>query len=159
AELREHCVEIVRGDLLDHSSLDAAVHGVDAVVHCATLFFRGAASEQAHAVNDLGTQRLADVARVAGAKRFGFTSTRVVYGGNGGRFACEDDACAPSPGYFASKLAAERALLAVDGLDVRILRLPFVYGDGDGHIEETVSRMRGFPPRQRISIGHHADIA
>jgi nucleoside-diphosphate-sugar epimerase len=83
----------------------------------------------------------------------------MVYGGNGGRLAREDDACAPSPGYFASKLAAERALLAVDGLDVRILRLPFVYGDGDRHIEETVPRMRDSPPGQRIPIGHHADIA
>lgn len=159
AALREHHVEIVRGDLLDHSSLDAAVHGVDAIVHCASLFFGGASSEPAHAVNDLGTQRLADAARAAGVKRFVFTSTGLVYGGNGGRLAREDDACAPSPGYFASKLAAERALLAVDGLDVRILRLPFVYGDGDPHIEETVPRMRGFPPAQRISIGHHADIA
>lgn len=87
AELRGHHVEIVRGDLLDHSSLGAAVHGVDAVVHCATFFFRGATSEQAHAVNDLGTQCLADVARAAGVKRFVFTSTGLVYGGNGGRLA------------------------------------------------------------------------
>jgi UDP-glucose 4-epimerase len=159
AELREHHVEIVRGDLLDHSSLDAAVNGVDAVVHCAALFFPGATSEQAHAVNDLGTQRLAELARAASVKRFVFIGTGLVYGDNGGRPAREDDACAPSPGYFASKLAAERALLAVDGLDVRILRLAFVYGDGDPHIEEIVPRMRGFPPRQRISIVHHADVA
>ena len=159
AELREHHAEIVRGDLLDHSSLEAAVHGVDAVVHCAALFFPGAASAQAHAINGLGTQRLAELARAAGAKRFVFISTGLVYGGNGGRLAREDDACAPSLGYFASRLAAERALLAVAGLDVRILRLAFVYGDGDPHIEQIAPRMRGFPPRQRISIVHHADVA
>jgi nucleoside-diphosphate-sugar epimerase len=159
AELQGRNVEIVRGDLLDYGSLDAAVEGVDAVVHCAALFFPGPASEQGHAVNELGTQRLAELARAVGVKRFVFLSTGLVYGGNGGRLAREDDACAPPPGYFASKLAIERALLAVDGLDVRILRLGFVYGDGDPHIEEIVPRMRGFAPRQRISIVHHADVA
>ena len=47
----------------------------------------------------------------------------------------------------------------MDGLDVRVLRLPFVYGDGDAHIAEAVPMMRGFPPAQRMSIAHHADIA
>ena len=58
-----------------------------------------------------------------------------------------------------SKLAAERFLLAVAGLDVRILRLPFVYGDGDAHIAEAIPMMRGFSPTQRMSIGHHVDVA
>src|SRR5262245_25179056 len=102
--LSEYHVEIVRGDLLDHGSLEAAVNGVDAVVHCAALYFHGSTSDQAHAVNDLGTQRLAELARAAGARRFVFISTGLVYGGNGGRPAREDDPCAPSPGFFASKL-------------------------------------------------------
>src|SRR5512143_1477222 len=71
--LREH-VELVRGDLLDAPSLEAAVRGGDAIVHCAA-FFRGATPEQAHAVNDLGTQHLASAARAASVKRFVFTST------------------------------------------------------------------------------------
>ncbi len=77
----------------------------------------------------------------------------------GGRLAREDDPCAPTAAYPVSKLAAERFLLGFDGLDVRVLRLPFVYGDGDPHIEEVVPVMRGFPPAQRMSIGHHADVA
>lgn len=156
--LRRHSVELVRGDLLDVASLAAAVLGVDAVVHCAA-FFRGATPEQAHAVNDVGTQHLASAARAASVQRFVFTSTGLVYGANGGRPAREDDPCSPVPGYPASKLAAERALFAVDGLDVRVLRLPFVYGDGDPHVEEAVPMMRGFPPTQRMSIAHHADVA
>src|SRR4051794_24553233 len=139
-------------------SLAAAVRGVDAVVHCAA-FFRGATPEQAHAVNDLGTQHLATAARAASVKRFIFTSTGLVYGPNGGRLAREDDSCAPLDGYPVSKLAAERFLLAMEGLDVRVLRLPFVYGDGDPHIEEAVPMMRGFPPAHRMSIAHHADVA
>jgi nucleoside-diphosphate-sugar epimerase len=158
AHLRNDHVELVEGDLLDADSLNAAVRGVDAVVHCAA-FFRGATPEQAHAVNDLGTRHLANAARAASIGRFVFTSTGLVYGPREGRLACEDDACAPVDAYPLSKLAAERFLLALDGLDVRVLRLPFVYGDGDPHIAEAVPMMRGFPPGQRMSIAHHADIA
>lgn len=156
--LRQARIELVEGDLLDVDSLAAAVRGVDAVVHCAA-FFRGATPEQAQAVNDHGTQNLARAARTATVKRFIFTSTGLVYGSNGGRLAQEDDPCAATAAYPVSKLAAERFLLALDGLDVRVLRLPFVYGDGDPHIEEAIPMLRGFPPTQRMSMGHHADIA
>lgn len=158
AELRAADVELAVGDLLDVDSLRAAVRGVDAVVHCAA-FFRGATAEQAHAVNDVGTRHLADAARATSVKRFVFTSTGLVYGSNGGRLAREDDPCAPTAAYPQSKLAAERFLLAREGLDVRVLRLPFVYGDGDPHIEEAIPMMRGFPSSQRMSIAHHADVA
>jgi UDP-glucose 4-epimerase len=158
ADLRDARIELAEGDLLDEISLAAAVRGVDAVVHCAA-FFRGATPEQAAAVNDRGTQHLANAARAASVKRFIFTSTGLVYGAKGGRSSREDDPCTPSAAYPVSKLAAERFLLALEGLDVRVLRLPFVYGDGDRHIAEAVPMMRGFPPTQRISIGHHADVA
>lgn len=150
--------ELVPGDLLDPSSLAAAVRGVDAVVHCAA-FFRGATAEQAHAVNDLGTQHLAAAARAESVKRFVFMSTSLVYGPKGGRPVNEDEPCAPVEAYPSSKLAAERFLFGTEGLDVHVLRLPFMYGDGDPHIEEVVPMMRGFLPDQRMSIGHHADVA
>ncbi len=156
--LRGDRVELYRGDLLEPSSLEAAVRGVDAVVHCAA-FFRGATAEQAHAVNDLGTQHLAHAARAASVRRFVFTSTGLVYGPKGGRLVDEEEECAPIDSYPVSKLAAERFLLAMDGLNVIVLRLPFVYGDGDPHIEETVPFMRFFPPEQRMSIAHHLDVA
>ena len=158
ASLREYRVELVESDLLDAASLAAAVRGIDVVVHFAA-FFRGATAEQAHAVNHLGTQHLASAARAASVKRLIFASTGLVYGSNGGRLAREDDLCTPTAAYPVSKLAAERFLLGVQGLDVRILRLPFVYGDGDPHIEEALPMMRGFPPTQRMSICHHADVA
>lgn len=159
AGLREAGIELVDGDLLDPSSLATAVDGVDAVVHCAA-FFRGATAEQAHAVNDLGTQHLASAAaRSASVKRFVFTSTGLVYGATGGRLAREDDECTPTAAYPVSKLAAERFLLGIEGMDVRVLRLPFVYGDGDPHIAEAIPMMRGFPAGQRMSIAHHADVA
>lgn len=158
ADVRGDRVELVEGDLLQAESLAGAVRGVEAVVHCAA-FFRGATPEQAHAVNDLGSQHLANAARAASVKRFVFTSTGLVYGPTGGHLANEDHPCAPTAAYPVSKLAAERFLLAVEGLDVRVLRLPFVYGDGDPHIPEVVPMMRAFPPTQRMSIAHHADVA
>jgi UDP-glucose 4-epimerase len=158
AHLREDRIELIEGDLLDADSLTTAVRGVDVVVHCAA-FFRGATAEEAHAVNDLGTQHFASAARTASVKRFIFTSTGLVYGATDGRLAREDDPCSPTAAYPVSKLAAERFLLAIEGLDVRVLRLPFVYGDGDPHIEEVIPMMRGFPPTQRMSIGHHVDVA
>jgi UDP-glucose 4-epimerase len=158
ADLRDAGIELAVGDLLEVDSLAAAVRGIDAVVHCAA-FFRGATPEQAHAVNDLGTQNLASAARAASVKRFVFTSTGLVYGPNGGRLAQEDDPCAPTAPYPQSKLAAERFLLAIEGLDVHVLRLPFVYGDGDPHIAEVIPMMQGFPPGRRMSLGHHEDVA
>lgn len=150
-------VELVLGDLLDVSSLGAATQGADAVVHCAA-FFRGATPEQAHAVNDQGTRNLAAAAIEAKVKRFVFTSTGLVYGPKAGATVDEDAACAPEDAYPISKLAAEGHLLGLEGLDVRVLRLPFVYGDGDPHIEEIVPFMKAFPPEQRLGIGHHADV-
>jgi UDP-glucose 4-epimerase len=157
ADLRKAGIELAEGDLLQVDSLAAAVRGVDAVVHCAA-FFRGATPEQAQAVNDLGTQHLASAARAASVKRFLFTSTGLVYGSTGGRLADEDTPCAPTAAYPASKLAAERFLLAMEGLDVRVLRLPFVYGEGDPHIQDVIPFMRGFPPGQTMSVAHHVDV-
>lgn len=134
------------------------MRGVEAVVHCAA-FFRGATPEQAHAVNDLGTKHLGEAARAAGVRRFVFTSTGLVYGPAGGQVVSEDAPCAPIDAYPLSKLAAERFLLGLEGLDVRVLRLPFVYGDGDAHIEEAIPMMRGFSPTMRMSLGHHVDVA
>jgi nucleoside-diphosphate-sugar epimerase len=158
ADLHAAGIELVTGDLLHVNSLAAAVSGVDAVLHCAA-FFRGATPEQAHAVNDLGTRQLANAARASSVKRFIFTSTGLVYGPTGGGLAGEDDPCAPSAAYPVSKLAAERFLLAIEDLDVRVLRLPFVYGDGDPHIAEAIPMMRQFPATQRLSLGHHVDVA
>jgi nucleoside-diphosphate-sugar epimerase len=102
---------------------------------------------------------LAVAARDAGISRFVFTSTGLVYGSTGGRVVTEDDALAATEAYPVSKIAAERFLLALPGLDVRVIRLPFVYGDGDPHIEEVLPVMRGFAPTQRLSLGHHLDVA
>lgn len=158
ADLASYGVTLVEGDLLDGGTLAKAVQGMDVVIHCAA-FFRGATPEEAHAVNAVGTEKLARAARDAHLRRFIFMSTSLVYGSNGGKLAREDDTCSPTLAYPKSKLEAERFLLSLEGLDVRVLRLPFVYGDGDPHIEEVAPLLRGFRPTQRMPLGHHADVA
>lgn len=157
-QIERYGIELAEGDLLNSDSLAAAVSGVETVIHCAA-FFRGATPTQAHSVNGLGTERLAVAASEAGVKRFIFMSTGLVYGSTGARLASEGDACGPAAAYPKSKLAAEQFLLGLDNLDVRVLRLAFVYGDGDPHIEEVVPFMQGFSPALRLSIVHHADVA
>jgi UDP-glucose 4-epimerase len=62
--------------------------------------------------------------------------------------------------YPASKIAAENEL-RTSGLNWSILRLPFVYGDGDGHltaVPELIQRFKWHPART-FSLGHQRDVA
>ena len=71
----------------------------------------------------------------------------------------ESDACNPTAAYPASKLAAEQ-LLRDSALNWSILRLPFVYGDGDGHLAmiPTMAPRLGLHPAHAYSVAHHRDI-
>lgn len=152
--------EPVLGDLLQPDSLKSAVRGTDAVVHLAA-FFRGASPEDAYAVNLIGTVALAHAALEAGGTRFIYTSTNLVYGAGQDRRFCEADAPNPSSPYPESKASSERALLELhrsSGLGLRILRLAFVYGDGDPHLAEGLQWFRNWNPSQQIHLVHHADV-
>ena len=153
--------EPVVGDLLEPDSLKPAVRGVEAVVHLAA-FFRGASEEEAHAVNASGTSSLAAAALEADVPRFVYTSTNLVYGPGQGRTFTEADPPNPDSAYPASKAASESELLKLHqshGLGVRILRLAFVYGDGDPHLREGLVWFRNWNPAQRFQMVHHADVA
>ena len=109
------------------------MEGVDAVVHLAALFRTGDEGAIWRANLD-GTRHLVEAVRTyAPQARFVMASTGNVYDADGSRPARETDACHPTAAYPASKLAAE-ALLRDSGLTWSVLRLPFVYGDGDGHL-------------------------
>ena len=126
-------IAAVRGDLDDPRSLRAAVEGVDAVVHLAALFRTGDEDAVWRANLD-GTRNLVDAVKLrAPDARFIMTSTGNVYNADGTRPAQEADACSPAAAYPASKVAAEK-VVRDSGLTWSILRLPFVYGDGDGHL-------------------------
>ena len=87
-------------------------------------------------------------------------STSNVYGRNSTRPGRESDNVEPEDAYPASKVAAEK-LLRESALNWSIVRFPFVYGDGDGHLEmlPKLLHLFAFHPANRMSTIHHRDIA
>jgi nucleoside-diphosphate-sugar epimerase len=156
---RQQGAEAVVGDLLAPDSLLPAVAGVQGIVHLAA-FFRGASQAQAQAANVEGTLALAHAARQAGVSRLIYASTNLVYGSGRGRPAREEDQPQPPSGsaYPNTKRLAEQALLALD-LDLCILRLAFVYGEGDPHLAEAARWALTWPAAKRLHMLHHADVA
>lgn len=150
----------VRGDLGDPGTLRAAVEGVEAVVHLAALF-RTDDEDAIWRANRDGTRHLIDAVEAhAPRARVVMASTGNVYGSGGSRPGCEGDPVAPDLAYPASKVAAE-ALLRDSGLTWAILRLPFVYGEGDGHLAAMPGHAArlGLHPAQTFSVAHHRDVA
>ncbi len=150
----------VRGDLSDPGSLREAVEGVDAVVHLAALF-RTTDEDAIWRANLDGTRNLIEaVAAGAPRARFVMASTGNIYDADAERPGRETDTCTPTAAYPASKLAAE-ALLRGSGLTWSVVRLPFVYGDGDGHLASMPSLASRFHlhPAHTYSVMHHRDVA
>jgi UDP-glucose 4-epimerase len=150
----------IRGDLFDAGSLREAVEGVDAVVHLAALF-RTDDEAAIWRANLDGTRALLDaITTHAPQARFVMTSTGNVYDGDRVRPGREGDLPTPTAAYPASKLAAE-ALVRESGLTWCILRLPFVYGDGDGHLGSmaALAPRFGLHPAHTYSVMHHRDVA
>ncbi|QIG45193.1 NAD(P)-dependent oxidoreductase [Nocardioides anomalus] len=150
----------VLGDLDDPTTLRAATEGVAAVVHLAALF-RTDDEAAIWRANLDGTRHLLDaVTAHAPAARFVMASTGNVYDHDQARPGQEDDSCHPTAAYPASKVAAE-ALLRESGLTWSVLRLPFVYGEGDGHLASmpTLAERFGLHPAHTYSVAHHRDVA
>src|SRR5690242_14430435 len=140
--------DVVIGDLRDPDTAKRAVSGARAVVHLATTDVET-------------TARLGRVALDAGVDRFVFASSTRVYGPGRGRPAGEDDPTAAADRYHWGKVAAERALLGLHhdgGLGIRILRLAFVYGDGDPRLPAALPRLAVGPAHRRVHVVHHADV-
>lgn len=153
-------VATVRGDLGDPASLPPAVDGVDAVVHLAALF-RTDDEDAIWRANLDGTRHLIEALTAhAPTARVVMASTGNVYDATAARPGRETDGCSPTLAYPASKIAAE-SLLRDSGLTWSILRLPFVYGDGDGHLA-SIPRLAprfGLHPAHTYSVAHHRDVA
>lgn len=153
-------VERAEGDLDDLASLEQAAYGVSAVVHLAALF-RTRDEDAIWRVNHQGTKNLiAAVQKVAPAARFVMASTSNVYAADLDHPAREGDPTTTANAYAASKVAAE-AELQTSGLAWAVLRFPFIYGDGDGHLHDAVAPLAqmGAHPAQRFSVLHHEDLA
>ncbi|WP_244163000.1 NAD-dependent epimerase/dehydratase family protein [Streptomyces bungoensis] len=122
--------QVAVGDMRDEETLGKALAGVDAVVNVAASF-RGVPDEEAWAVNRDAAVALGRAAQAVGVERFVQVSTNNVYGLGRGRPLTEEDESRPGGAmwgaYPESKAEAERELLALKGLDVRIGRLPFLF--------------------------------
>lgn len=156
--------EAVVGDLREAPDRERALDGVSVVVNSAASFRRpDVGEEEMAAVNRDAAVELAKQATKTGVRRFVQLSTNLVYGPGIGRPAREEDALrAPAGRYPGSKRECEEQLAllrAETGLGIVALRLAFVYGDGDPHIEESLPRFAGSPAHQRLTIVHHADVA
>lgn len=150
----------VRGDLGDPSSLRPAVAGVDVVVHLAALF-RTTDEDAIWRANLDGTRNLVEAVQAyAPQARFVMSSTGNVYNADAAGPGRETDVCTPTAAYPASKLAAEE-LLRGSGLTWSVLRFPFVYGDGDGHLASmpALASRFGLHPAHTYSVAHHRDVA
>ncbi|HQS45282.1 MAG: epimerase [Rhizobiales bacterium 24-66-13] len=151
-------VEAATGDILDPATLPDAVRGATAIVHLAAVF-RTQDTDLIWKSNRDGTRNLIAAARAhAPDARFILSSTSHVYNNDNPHPGREDDPVNPHHAYPASKLAAEQELQE-SGLNWSIVRFPFVYGDGDGHLESLPKYVSTWHPAQRISTVHHRDIA
>jgi UDP-glucose 4-epimerase len=153
-------VTAIEGDILDPESLPAAVEGMSAIVHLAAVF-RTTDEDAIWRVNLEGTRNLiAAVKDHAPATRFIMASTSNVYNPDSAHPGREDDPVKPTLAYPASKVDAENELQK-SGLNWSVLRLPFVYGDGDGHLESVPAQLSAlnWHPARKMSLIHHRDIA
>ncbi|MFK0334278.1 NAD-dependent epimerase/dehydratase family protein [Rhizobium sp. NPDC090275] len=151
-------IDSVTGDILDPSTLANAVQGVSAIVHLAAVF-RTQDTDLIWKSNFDGTCNLIAAAKThAPEARFIMSSTSHVYSKNNPHPGREDDPVDPQHAYPASKMAAENELRE-SGLNWSILRFPFVYGDGDGHLQSLPKHVSTWHPAQRMSTIHHRDIA
>src|SRR5579859_6981525 len=172
SQAAEHFTELgaqaVVGDLLEAADRKRALDAASLVVNVAATF-RGphVTDEDMFAVNRDAAVALARECAQAGVRRFVQASTNLVYGPGIGRPVREDDelravVTPQQRAYPASKREAEellRELSTESGLDVVTLRLAFVYGDGDPHIENILPRYTGVATNEPMAMAHHADVA
>ena len=127
-------VEFVRGSLLDPGTVEAAVDGVDYILHQAAIPSVQRSVDdpvRSNAANVDGTVRLLDAARRAGVKRVVYAASSSAYGDQPVPVKKENLLPMPKSPYAVSKLAAEYYLQAFTecyGLETVSLRYFNVFG-------------------------------
>jgi nucleoside-diphosphate-sugar epimerase len=115
-------VKIVLGDVLDQGSLQTAMKGVNAVVHCAY----GPGDESL-----VGTRNVLAVAAANAVEHVVHISTADVYGRVRGTVTEQHEPLPPRDGYTTAKLGAERECwraIQAGLIPVTVLRPTIVYG-------------------------------
>jgi nucleoside-diphosphate-sugar epimerase len=156
------------GDVLDPSGLDAALNGVDGVVHCAGIT-KALSREQYFHVNHLGTRNLLEACarRIPSIQRIVYISSLAAFGpARAGEPVTELSTPHPVSAYGDSKLAAHLEAQAMNSrLPVRIIIPSAVYGPNDvdflvyfKFVRHGIMPLIGRTPR-RVSVIHAADLA
>ncbi len=125
-------VEFAAGAIEERATLDAAVDGVDAVVHVAGIV-KARRPAEFFEVNAQGTKNLLQAAAARRVRRFVYVSSLAAVGPSLDGTPVPDDAePRPVTHYGRSKLEAERAVLAAKGeMHVTVVRPPLIYGPRD----------------------------
>lgn len=157
------------GDLAQPVDWDAALEGVEHVVHLAGLAHAGPGLDEAlyTAINTRATRDLAIAAKRAGVSRFVYLSSlKALSGAFDGPPLHDDDRPAPDDAYGRSKLAAEKALAELD-IDWVSLRPVLVYGPGVKANMAALLRLARLPvplplggltaPRSLVAVENLAD--
>ncbi len=136
---------LVRGDLMDRASIDAALaeHQPVAVMHFAALSLVGESMKDPGLywrVNVGGALNLLEACAVAGVRNFVFSSTCATYGDQDGVLLTEETPQRPINAYGGSKLAIEQ-MLRDFGISAGISHVIFRYfnvagADPEGEIGE-----------------------
>jgi len=160
-------VETRLGSLDEPASLERAVADADYVFHVAGVT-RARTQAAYMAANCEGTRRLVEAAcRTGRVRRFVQVSSLAAVGPNPTAEPLDEAAePRPFPGYGASKLAGERAVLdAVDRLPVTVVRPPAVYGPRDENFVSLFrpAHRRGLAPivgspAKQVTLVHVADL-
>lgn len=124
ARIARFPLQIVECDIMSAASLDAALAGVDIVVHCA----RGKGND--NSVTTSGTRLLLDRVKAAGVSKLIFTSSVAVYGDAAGLVEEDTAPVGSVTEYGSGKRTAETicAEYADDRLAISVVRPTLVYG-------------------------------
>ncbi|WP_076261524.1 NAD-dependent epimerase/dehydratase family protein [Intrasporangium flavum] len=139
-------VRLVEGSVADRTAADAAMEGVDSVVHLGALGSvpRSIADPVAtHVANATGTLTVLEAARAAGVRHVSCASSSSVYGLNPALPKHEREWVRPMSPYAVTKLATEQYTLAYQqgyGMDTLAFRFFNVYGPRQraGHVYAAV---------------------
>jgi nucleoside-diphosphate-sugar epimerase len=157
AELKGSGVTIVRGDLRDQTSLDAAADGVDVVYNIAAMYRQAGLPPGLYRdVNATAVGRIIEAAARGRARRVVHCSTVGVHGdvrGSAAPGANEDAPLAPGDIYQETKAEGERVAresAARTGVEVVVARPTGIFGPGDRRL---LKLFRGVARERWITLG------
>ena len=134
-KLEKQGVEVVRGDITDAGTLEAAVQDVELIFHLAGMMGVWRPLADYRLVNVTGSENVYKAAQKAGVRRYVHTSSHTVYGLGYGRFLTENDALRPdADAYSLTKAEGDRLmrrLMLNSEVETVILRPGTFFGPGD----------------------------